>query len=174
VFVIDVIGSVFRAIGRVTARIVELIRITVAPRGGAPTDCDDAGRVPGCGANPRVCGSSQAVVYGPTGPLAEYPTPCGTGPHTLVRGQAGFVGLDAAARAELRFAPASVVTIQVVHFSNPGRIEAFQGGSLVDAKSMASTAGVAQQFTLNGNGIDRIVVTPASPNDVTLVIGWCH
>jgi hypothetical protein len=90
-----------------------------------------------------------------------------------VRAQNGFIGLDAAARAELRFAPASRVTIAVVHFSNPGTIQAFQGTALADMRPMAS-AGVLGRFTLNGTGIDRIVVTPASPNDVTLVIGWCH
>src|SRR5207245_283014 len=52
---------------------------------------------------------------GATGALAEYAT-CGAGPHTEIRSQAGIRGLDAAARGELRFAPAPTVTVQVAHF----------------------------------------------------------
>jgi hypothetical protein len=170
--VIRVVGGVFGSIGRVVMRTAELIRATITRPGRAPADCDDAGQTPGCGANPRVCGQSEAAVYGPAG-LAEYPTQCGPGPHTLVRARNGFIGLDAGARAELRFAPAPLVTIAVVHFSNPGIIQAFQGIALADTRPMAP-ANVLGRFTLNGTGIDRIVVTPASPNDVTLVIGWCH
>jgi hypothetical protein len=88
---------------------------------------------------------------------------------------AGFIGLDAAARAELRFAPTPIVTIRVVLFGNPGRIEAFEAnGPLADVRMMAPTKGVEQSFELHGNTIDRLVVTPASPNDQTLVLGWCH
>jgi len=176
VFIIDLVTSVFGAIVRFIARVVDVVRITVAPRRGAtPNDCNDAGPTPGCGANPRICGTSEAGIEGPAGAPAQYPQ-CGVGPHTLVRAQAGHTGLDAAARAELRFAPssASAVTIDIVHFSNPGRVEAYAGAALLGMHPMAPTAGVLQRITLNGNGIDRIVVVPASPNDITLIVGWCH
>src|SRR5688572_8125524 len=103
-FVIDLVKSGFGAVGRFIARVAEVVRITIAPHGDAPKDCNDAGPTPGCGANPRICGTSEARTEGPMGTLAEYPQ-CGVGPHTLVRSQAGHTGLDAAARAELRFAP---------------------------------------------------------------------
>jgi hypothetical protein len=157
------------------AAVLRAVGLTVARRPHSPTHCDDGGTVP-CGANPRQCGSSQATVFGPIGGLAAYPQ-CGTGPRTLLRTQAGFTGLDAAARTELRFASAPVVTIEVVHFSNdpaPGRVEALQGGSVADMRPLAPTPGVAQQFTLSGTAIDRLVVTPRSPSDVTIVLRWCH
>ncbi|MGH2490931.1 MAG: hypothetical protein ACRDF9_05425 [Candidatus Limnocylindria bacterium] len=167
--------TVFAGIARFVARVLDVVRITIAPRGATPKDCNDAGPTPGCGANPRICGTSEARAESPPGTLAQYPQ-CGGGPHTLVRSQAGFVGLDAAARSELRFAPssASFITIEVVHFSSPGRVEAYAGSALLGMQPMTPTPGVPQQITLNGNGIDRIVVVPASPNDVTLIVGWCH
>lgn len=166
-----VIGLVGVLIGAGTL-ILRAVGITVGQRPRVPTDCNDPGTGT-CGSNPRICGSSQAIVFGPTGTLAEYPT-CGTGPHTEVRTQATIRGLDASARTELRFAPAPQVTVQLVHFSKPGRVEAMQGAMVADMRPMAPTPGVVQQFTLNGISIDRIVVTPASPSDLTLVIGWCH
>lgn len=108
------------------------------------------------------------------GALATYDE-CGEGPHTVVRGDRGFLGVDAAARAELRFPAAPVVRVRVVHFSNPGRIEAFeQSGAIADVRMMAPTPAVEQEFTLNGSGIDLVVVTPASPADETRVIQLCH
>jgi len=63
----------------------------------------------------------------------------------------------------------------VVHFSNPGRIEAFeQSGTLADMQMMAPTPAVEQQFTLNGSALDRVVVTPPSSADETRVIQLCH
>jgi hypothetical protein len=113
-------------------------------------------------------------VFDDTGTLATYGD-CGDGPHIVVRADRGFVGIDVAARAELRFPPARTVTMRVVHFSNPGRIEAFeQSGTLADMQMMAPTPAVEQQFTLNGSAIDRVVVTPPSPADETRVIQLCH
>lgn len=174
-FIIKIVGGVINAVLGLVAYVLRPFGITIAARRGEPTDCDDAGQTPGCGSNPRICGTSQAIVYGPTGQLAEY-TQCepGSGPRTFVRGQTGHVGLDAAARAELRFSPTPAVTVDVVHFSNPGRVEVFQGPTLIDMRMMAAGAGTLEHFQFNGTGINRIVVTPASPNDITLVIGWCH
>jgi hypothetical protein len=65
--------------------------------------------------------------------------------------------------------------MRVVHFSNPGRIEAFeQSGTLADMQMMAPTPAVEQQFTLNGSALDRVVVTPPSSADETRVIQLCH
>ena len=56
----------------------------------------------------------------------------------------GVLGVDVAARAELRFPPAPVVTIRVIHFSSPGRVEALeQNGSVVDTRLMAHAGGRA-------------------------------
>jgi len=172
VYVRRIVSGVVGVLISAGTSILRAVGITVGPRRRVPTDCNDPGTGT-CGSNPRICGSSQAIVFGPNGVLAEYPT-CGPGPHTEVRTQAAIRGLDASARTELRFAPAPQVTVQVVHFSNPGRVEAMQGAMVADMRPMAPTPGVVQQLTLSGTSIDRIVVTPASANDLTLVIGWCH
>ena len=63
----------------------------------------------------------------------------------------------------------------MVHFSNPGRVEAFEhSGVLADTRMMAPTPAVEQEFTLTGSAIDLVVVTPASATDETLVISLCH
>jgi hypothetical protein len=172
-FLIDTIRGGLARLRDVFVRVLRAIGFTIELPSNLPTDCDDAGQQGGCGPNPRTCGSSQGLAFSPQGPLAEYAT-CGTGPHTLVRATAGHIGLDAAARAELRFAPTSVVTVRVVRFAGPARIEAFNGAGLAGMQMMTASAGVEQQFTFRSSGIDRIVVTPAAPNDGTLVIGWCH
>ena len=73
-----------------------------------------AGQQPGCGPNPRTCGTSQALAFSPLG------------------------GLDAAARAESRFAPASVVTVRAVRFAGPARIEAFHGTGVAGTQMMTA------------------------------------
>jgi hypothetical protein len=113
-------------------------------------------------------------VFDDTGALATYEE-CDDGPQIVVRADRGFGGIDVAARAELRFPPARTVLLRVVHFANPGRIEAFeQGGTLAVMQMMAPTPAVEQQFTLNGSAIDRVVVTPPSSADETRVIQLCH
>ena len=109
-----------------------------------------------------------------TGGLASYEE-CGEQPHTVVRADRGFIGIDAAAGAELRFPAAPAVTVRVVHFSRPGRVEAFeQSGALADTRMMAAPPAVEQELTLRGSAIARVVVTPPSPADETRVIGLCH
>lgn len=141
-----------------------------------PTQCGPTHTTPGCKPNPWPCGSAiEARVFDAAGGLASYEEDCGAGPHIVVRADRGFMGFDAAARAELRFPPAPAVTIRVVHFSNPGRVEAFEpNGAVADMKQMAPTPAVEQSFTLNGRAIDRVVVTPASPGDETRVLELCH
>jgi hypothetical protein len=181
-FIRVVVVAIVTALVAIIAIIVRPFGITLGVPGGPPKNCEDPRSTsgdppptPGCGPNPWQCVTTSVTVNAANGALAEYPE-CEGGPHTLVRAQSGFIGLDTAANAELRFSPssASYVTIQVVHFSAPGRVEAFRGASLADMKLMAATPGVLQQLQLNGSGIDRIVVTPASPAVRTLVIGWCH
>jgi hypothetical protein len=117
-------------------------------------------------------GSVQAEDTPPTAAVPRRFEATGAGPHIVDR---GFIGFDAAARAELRFPPAPTVTIRVVHFSNPGRVEAFEpNGSVADMKQMAPMPAVEQSFTLNGRAIDRVVVTPASPSDETRVLELCN
>jgi hypothetical protein len=170
VFLVDLAASIWRVAFRVVKTVIGVITFTIA-RPAKPTDCDDPGTAI-CGSNPRLCGSSEATAYGPGGVLAEYTT-CGPGPHTMVRTQGGFTGLDSAARAQLSFAPANIVTIQLVHFSQPARVEALGTGA-AQLRFMTPTPGVVQELIFTGTGIDRIVVTPASPNDITLILGWCH
>jgi hypothetical protein len=170
VFLVDGAVAVLRFARRVVGVVARVITITLAPP-AKPTNCDDPGTAV-CGSNPRQCGTSVATVDGSAGGLADYPA-CGSGPHTLVRTQGGFTGLDSAARAQLSFAPSSVVTVQLVHFSQPARVEALGGGS-AQVRFMKPTPQVVQELIFTGTGIDRIIVTPASPSDVTLILGWCH
>ena len=138
--------------------------------------CDDPGQV-GCGSNPRQCGASEVIVFGPGGSLAEYPD-CGQGPATVVVVEKDGRGLESGARAQFRFAPSFEVEVRVIHFGNPGRIEAFDtNGRLVQVVVMGPAANVEQRFTLRATPISRISrmdVTPASPTERVLIIGWCH
>lgn len=159
--VIHAVGSVVGVIVNVINRVLRMIGFTISLPPRLPKNCDDAGQQPGCGSNPRVCGTSEVIARGATGGLAEY-TQCGTGPHTLVAVTGGFTGLDAAAGAELRFAPASVVTVSVVRFAGSARVEAFTvGGGSAGTQIMTAPAGVEQQFTFNGAGINRVLVASA-------------
>jgi len=175
-------GGLANLVKVVWARIVQFVAVVLRPfgvtirqPGYTPTQCGPSNGGPGCNPNPWPCGAGIVVqVFDAEGGLTSYEE-CPPGPHTIVRADRGFVGFDAAARAELRFPAAPTVTIRVVHFSNPGRIEAFeQSGALADMKRMAPTPAVEQDFTLNGRAIDRVVVTPASPTDPTLVLQLCH
>ena len=169
-FLIDRAAAVWRLARRVVETVVRVVTITIAPP-AKPTNCDEPGTAV-CGSNPRRCGTSEATVYAPSGALAEY-LACGSGPHTSLRTQGGFTGLDAAARAQLTFSPAAIVTIQLVHFSQPARVEALGSGS-AQMRFMTATPQVPQELTFTGTGIDRIIVTPASPSDITLILDWCH
>jgi hypothetical protein len=174
-------GGLANFVKSIWARIVQFVVVVLRRFGvttGAynPTQCGPSQPTPGCKPNPWPCGSAiEARVFDAAGGLASYEEDCGDGPHIVVRADRGFMGFDAAARAELRFPPAPTVTIRVVHFSNPGRVEAFEpNGGLADMKLMAPTPAVEQRFTLNGRAIDRVVVTPASPGDETRVLELCH
>lgn len=168
------VKAVWASIVRLVVGALRLVGITIGAYN--PTHCGPTNTPPGCKPNPWPCGSDiEARVFDATGGLASYDEDCGAGPHIVVRADRGFIGFDAAARAELRFPSAPVVSIRVVHFSMPGRIEAFEpNGAVADMKQMAPTPAVEQDFTLNGRAIDRVVVTPASPSDETRVLQLCH
>jgi hypothetical protein len=165
------IGAVGLAIGAVIARVMRNPRLTI-PR-PTPT-CDDPGAA-GCGSNPRQCGMSQGIVFGPGGALAVFEE-CGAQPATWVTiEEDGERGLDAGSRAQLMFASSPEVEVRVKHHGSPGRIEAFDPGGAVTAVAvMAPTPNVVQTFTLRGPAISRIDVIPGSPTDRTVVLGWCH
>ena len=168
-------NRVWTGVVRLVASVLGVFGITVARPSGTPTRCGPTDGGPGCKPNPWPCGSDIVVrVFDDTGALATYEE-CDDGPHIVVRADRGFVGIDVAARAEFRFPPSRTVIVRAVHFSNPGRIEAFdQSGTLADMQMMAPTPAVEQQFTLNGSAIDRVVVTPPSSADETRVIQLCH
>jgi hypothetical protein len=165
-----VIGAVVLAVGVLIGQLLRIFGITWF----RPTPiCDDPGP-PGCGSNPRPCGTSQAIVFGPGGDLAEYPD-CGERPATVVVAHEGSRGLESSMRAQLMFSPSPEVEVTVMHFGNPGRVEAFDTtGSLVDMVVMGPTANVEQRFILRAAAITRVDVTAGSPTDPVLIIGWCH
>ena len=167
-----VVGAVGLVVG---AYIGQLLRI----RGFffRPTPiCDDPGQV-GCGSNPRQCGTSEVIVFGPGGGLAEYPD-CGQGPATVVVAEKDGRGLESGAGAQFRFAPSFEVEVTVIHFGNPGRIEAFDTtGRSVQMVVMGPDANVEQRFTLRAtpiSPISRMDVSPALPTERVLILGWCH
>jgi hypothetical protein len=169
-------NGVWTGIVRLAARVLGVFGVTIVTPAHVPTHCGpSAPPDPGCYPNPWPCGSEIRVsVFDPHGALATYED-CGETPHIIVRADRSFVGVDAAARAELRFPAAPTVRVRVVHFSNPGRVEAFErSGVIAETRMMAPTPAVEQQFTLTGLAIDRVVVTPHSPADETLVIELCY
>jgi hypothetical protein len=168
-------NNVWAGLVRLVASIFRVFGVTIGRPTYVPTHCGPSEPTPGCHPNPWPCGSDIIVrVFDATGALATYEE-CGEAPHTVVRTDRGFMGIDAAARAELRFPAAPTVTVRVVHFSSPGRVEAFeQSGALADMKMMTPAPAVEQQFTLKGSAIDRVVVAPPSPADETRVIALCH
>jgi hypothetical protein len=173
--IVNLVKAVWTRLVEFVASILRVFGVTIGRPTHVPTQCGPSQPTPGCHPNPWPCGSDILVrALDATGALASYKE-CRDGPNTIVRDDRGFMGIDAAARLELRFPAAPTVTVRVVHFSNPGRIEAFeQGGALADTKTMAPTPAVEQHFTLNGFAIDRVVVTPASPTDETRVMELCH
>jgi hypothetical protein len=168
-------NSAWTGIVRLVASILGVFGVTIGRPTHVPTDCGPSEPEPGCYLNPWPCGAEiQVSVRDATGALATYED-CGEAPHVIVRADRGFVGIDSAARAELRFPASPTVRIRVVHFSNPGRVEAFEhSGALADTRMMAPTPAVEQEFTLTGLAIDRVVVTPHSPADETRVIVLCY
>lgn len=168
-------NTIWTGVVTLVARIVRPFGVTIGRPSYVPTACGPTDPTPGCNPNPWACGADIEVrVRDATGALATY-SECGEGPHTVVRETNGVLGVDVAARAELSFPPAPVVTIRVIHFSSPGRVEALeQNGSVADTRLMAPTPGVEQEFTLRGIAIARVVVTPPTPADETRVITLCH
>ncbi len=165
------IGAVALAVGAYIGQVLRNLGFTFA----RPTPiCDDPGQT-GCGTNPRQCGTSQVIVFGPGGGLAVFEE-CGTGPATLVTTREGGArGLDASARAQMMFAPSREVEVRVEHHGSPGRIEAFEiSGTVAAMVLMGPVANVEQRFTLRGTAISRVEVTPGSSADRTLIVGWCH
>jgi hypothetical protein len=167
--------DVWAGVVRLVASIARVFGVTIGRPSYVPTHCGPSDPPPGCHPNPWPCGEDIVVrVFDATAGLATYED-CGEAPHTVVRADRGFKGIDAAARAELQFPAAPTVTVRVVHFSSPGRVEAFeQSGALADTKMMAPTPAVEQELTLRGSAIARVVVTPPSPADETRVIALCH
>jgi hypothetical protein len=168
-------NRIWTGLVRLAARVLRIFGVTIARPSYVPTRCGPTTPTPGCQPNPWPCGAEILIrIVDAGGALATYDE-CGEDPHAVVRNDRGFMGVDAAARAELRFPAAPTVGVRLVHFSKPARIEAFeQSGTLADVKMMAPTPAVEQQFTLNGSAIDLVVVTPASPADETRVIQLCH
>jgi hypothetical protein len=73
------------------------------------------------------------------------------------------------------FAPSSLVEVTVIHFGSPARVAAFEMSAASAMVAMTGpTAGIDQRVTLRGLAISRVDVTPGSPTDRTLVLGWCH
>lgn len=167
--------SIWTGVVKLVASILRVFGVTIGRPNYVPTHCGPSEPAPGCQPNPWSCGADIVVrVFDAAGAPATYDE-CDDGPHTVVRDDRGFMGFDAAARAELRFPAAPAVRVRVVHFSHPGRIEAFeQSGAIADMRMMAPTPAVEQEFTLNGSAISLVVVTPASPADETRVIALCH
>jgi hypothetical protein len=168
-------ATIWTGLVRLVASIFRVFGVTIGRPTYVPTHCGPSEPTPGCHPNPWPCGADIIVrAFDATGGLATYEE-CGEEPHTVVRADRGFMGIDVAARAELRFPTAPTVTVRVVHFSSPGRVDAFeQSGALADTRMMAPPAAVEQEFTLRGSAIARVVVTPPSPADETRVIGLCH
>jgi hypothetical protein len=165
------VAAVALAVGAFIGQVLRNLGFTIV----RPTPvCDDPGQ-PGCGSNPRQCGTSQVIVFGPGGTLAVFDE-CGDRPATWVTTQEnGTRGVDAGARAQFLFAPSREVQVRVKHFGQPGRIEAFEiSGAIAAIVMMGPAANVEQQFTLRGAAINRVDVTPGSPTDRTVVLGWCH
>jgi hypothetical protein len=169
-----VIGAVAFAVGAYIGQVLKNLGITIA----RPTPvCDDPG-LRGCGSNPRQCGTSQVVVFGPGGTLSIYQE-CGEAPATLVvDGEGPARGLDVPGRARIMFAPSAEVEVTVMHLGTPGRIEAFEtSGSLANVVTMSPTPNVEQRHVLRGTAISRVDIvagSPGSSTDRTLVLGWCH
>ena len=98
--VLRLVLSDAKAAGQMTPQLTD---VTVGRPTYAPTHCGPSQPTPGCHPNPWSCGSDILVrVFDATGALASYEE-CGDGPNTIVRADRSFVGIDAAARAELRF-----------------------------------------------------------------------
>lgn len=160
---------------RLVARVLGVFGVTIGRPTGAPNRCGPSDSTPGCYPNPWPCGADIVVrVYDATGAPATYEE-CDDSPSVVVRADRGFVGIDAAAKAELRFPAAPTVTIRVVHFSNPGRVEAFeQSGAVADVEMLAPAPAVEQEIVLRGTAIDSVVVTPPSATDETRIMQLCH
>jgi hypothetical protein len=86
---------------------------------------------------------------------------------------AGFTGLDSGFSTEAALpAATSSVSVTLVHFSSPARIEGFnaQGASLGTA-SMSGPQRQAETLTLNAAGITRVVIT--APQNEALLQEFC-
>ena len=165
-----VIGAVGLAVGAYLGQVLRNLGFTIVRP--SPV-CDDPGR-PGCGSNPRQCGTSQGIVFDPTGALATYEE-CGEGPATVVVLEGGRPALEANARARLMFAPTPRVEVTIIHFGSPARVEAFGVSGAPGMVAVTGPAqGVAHVVALSGAAIARIDVTPTTPGDRVLVVGWCH
>ena len=86
----------------------------------------------------------------------------------------GFTGLDCNFTLEIELTTAaSTVTLKLVHFSQPARIEALDsGGTVVDKANQAPPQQVASTLTLSGTGIMKVVVH--SPADEVILIEFCY
>jgi hypothetical protein len=159
--------GVVRAIPQLVVRLWERV-VTITVR--RPSRCAEIGVLtPGYHPNPATCNDFRLTVFGVGGQLMVYTGR--EGPETFVKDQAGIKGFDAASRLESRFPPSQTVLVRAAHFGQPARIEVFAANSLAGMQVMASTPGVVQALTFNGNSIDRVVVTPAGD---TIVIEFCH
>ena len=164
------IGAVSLAVGAYIGQLLRNLGFSIVRP--SPV-CDDPGR-PGCGSNPRQCGTTQGLVLDPTGALATYEE-CGEGPATVVVLEGGRPALEANARARLMFAPTQRVDATIIHFGSPARVQAFEMSGAPGMMAVTGPApGVDHVVTLRGAAITRIDVTPTTPGDRVLVVGWCH
>lgn len=87
---------------------------------------------------------------------------------------AAFTGLDCNFTLQVDLpTPASTVTLNLVHFSQPARIEGFDSSNtVVAAGSQAPPPRVASTVTLSGAGIEKVVVH--SPADEVILIEFCY
>jgi hypothetical protein len=95
------------------------------------------------------------------------------GPHTLIKTEGGFTGLDCGfgLQATLPY-PVPYAELTLVSFAQPASLEACDiGGTVVGSATMSGPGGTAQTLAFHGAAISRIVVTP--PSNESLLLSIC-
>lgn len=135
------------------------------PQQPAPMICTAFGSMPvGLGPNPRAGNQASFRVFQFNGAPA---------PNTRIQVIANIRGLDCGFRCEATLAnPASSVTLALVHFAQPGVIQALNSSNQVVASANMGPAGQLQSYVLNGAGIRRVVIR--CPQDETLLVRFCY
>jgi|GEM_PF-591370 len=135
------------------------------PQQPAPMICTAFGSMPvGLGPNPRPGTQASFRVFQFTGAPA---------PNTRIRTMASIRGLDCGFRCEATLAStASSVTLALVHFAQPGVIQALNASNQVVASTNMGPAGQLRSYVLNAAGIRRVVIR--CPQDETLLVRFCY